>query len=102
MTTEKTPHRWADVLRAIADGEEVQFWHESDQKWVTITITNFNPINNPTYQWRIKPKKQTVWVNVYFEGDLSGGYSSKREANERSAQGRVACVPLTFTEGDGL
>lgn len=107
MTTEKTPHRWTDVLRAIADGEEVQFLSMVlPQEWTTPANDNMNPISHPNHEWRIAPKKQkkhTVWVNVYFGNNNNCFfYTNKDAANFHAGTGRVACVPLTFTEGEGL
>ena len=33
MTTEKTPHKHADILRAIADGTTVQYREDASDKW---------------------------------------------------------------------
>lgn len=100
----KTPHKWADVLRAIADGEEVQYWHSSIEGWLGMENCVFrDPINHADLQWRIAPKKQTVWVNVYHGGAVvENSYSSKQKADASARDFRIACVPLTFTEGDGL
>ena len=48
--------------------------------------------------------KRTVWVNVY-EGDWDAyTASSKKDADENAADGRIACikVELDFEEGEGL
>lgn len=51
-----TPHKHADVLRAIADGKEVQFKHRISHAWVT--PEHVNPISNPEVEWRIKPERK--------------------------------------------
>ena len=52
------------------------------------------------------PDEQTVWVNVYYYGGTSPfvlhGHGSREEADESEASGRIACVPLSFREGEGL
>lgn len=62
---------------------------------------------------------QTFWVNVYRPGSMphhlrgsynphpeplmgSLGYDTKEEADKFACPNRIACVPLTFAEGDGL
>jgi hypothetical protein len=52
----KTPHKHAEVLRAIADGETVQYlirdeWVDRPEKSMTV-----DPITCERMQWRIKPK----------------------------------------------
>lgn len=103
MTTQKTPHRWADVLRAIADGDEVQYRYTDKDTWKTWeSKTEFSPVwCAVAYEWRIAPKKQTVWVNVY-QGWISNQYKTKQEADSDSSRIRIACIPITFTEGEGL
>ena len=56
----------------------------------------------------IRPE-HTVWVNIYAEHLLPsarGWYNvkeSKAMADHESAAGeRIACIPITFREGDGL
>jgi hypothetical protein len=53
----------------------------------------------------VRPRhKRTVWVNVY-EGDWDAyTASSKEDADENAADGRIACikVELDFEEGEGL
>lgn len=45
-----------------------------------------------------KPEKRTIWVNLYPRD----GYASKEMADYYATDSRIACVPVTFTEGDGL
>ena len=53
------------------------------------------------------PEKRTVWVNFYPDechGQAGVSlFSSKEEADKRASnQTRIACVEVTFTEGQGL
>jgi hypothetical protein len=49
-------HKHAEVLRAIADGKEVEFWIP-EGKWLTALYpTQKNPITYPDLEWRIKPE----------------------------------------------
>ena len=49
-----TPHKWADVLRAIADGKAVQV--KLGSEWVTDESGRYSPITQSYLQWRIKPE----------------------------------------------
>lgn len=47
------------------------------------------------------------WANVYRDESaagfaLVGGYTSKEIAGDQSAGNRIACIPITFTEGEGI
>jgi hypothetical protein len=46
------------------------------------------------------PVKHTRWVNIYYPA--AEGYSSKKEANMSASSSRVACIQVTFEEGEGL
>jgi len=54
-----TPHKHAEILKAIADGIEVQVlvsdcWKDID---VSSMDVNFDPLTNHENSWRIKPKE---------------------------------------------
>jgi hypothetical protein len=58
-------HKHAEVLRAIADGKEVEYWYEDE--WQQDSSTN--PITNGHLAWRIKPEPKPPIVedkHVYF------------------------------------
>ena len=57
-----TPHKWADVIKAWADGKEIQYryLHFPDE-WMTANMPNFHMDN---IQWRIKP--ETVKYRRYL------------------------------------
>jgi hypothetical protein len=52
------PHKHADVLRAIADGREVQVY--VNDVWIDVgedaLYTRFDPFCNRAYKWRVKPE----------------------------------------------
>jgi hypothetical protein len=52
------------------------------------------------------PVKHTRWVNMYpnISGTYStvGAYMNKEGANEFARKARVACIEITFEEGEGL
>jgi hypothetical protein len=52
------------------------------------------------------PVKHTGWVNIYCRTGgkytITGDFDSKQVANKVAQRGRVACVEVTFEEGEGL
>lgn len=58
MTTEKKPHKHAEILRAIADGDVVQFREYRDDTWIDRQDDSNapDPITHDFYEWRIKPE----------------------------------------------
>jgi len=48
----------------------------------------------------VAPKKRTIWLNIY--GNEATVHSSSTKADLNARKGRVACVPLTYCEGEGL
>lgn len=96
-------HKHADVLIAIAEGRVVQRLHGT--KWIDeLFAPLINPLSFPDYEWRVKPEPLTVWVNIYHDNDFDPpyGYKTKDEADKRPMHGRIACVQVTYTPGDGL
>ena len=66
-----TPHKHADVLRAIADGEKVQFKDPISGGWFDPAI--YNPIANPELEWRSKPEQKPDAVHTRHVGiDVDG------------------------------
>jgi antitoxin (DNA-binding transcriptional repressor) of toxin-antitoxin stability system len=59
-----TEHKHAEVLRAIADGKEVEM--KIRDRWVATLINApfatdvVNPISSPDFEWRIKPQPPIV------------------------------------------
>ncbi len=56
-------------------------------------------------EWPPEPKKVKGWVNVYKGQDYSAAviFDSKEKADkQRHVPNRIACIPIEFTEGEGL
>ena len=69
-------HRHAAVLRAIADGQEVE-WRGIDAPWIT-GATSINPLGSPDLEWRIKPRVIVIngrEVPEPYRGALKDGVS---------------------------
>ena len=60
----KTPHKWAEVIKAWADGETVQWKHYS-WGWTDITPTQSPDFVCAGYEWRIKPKTVKYRVGLW-------------------------------------
>lgn len=69
-----TPHKHADILRAIADGKEVQFKGEYSGEWLETNHVNLNPITHPALEWRVKPEPKPDVVHdikVWLSGNAN-------------------------------
>lgn len=58
-------------------------------------------------EWSPEPKKVKGWINIYQPyKKCSVVYDSKKKADEYSNEYanhvRIACIPIEFTEGEGL
>ena len=67
-----TLHKHAEILNAIAQGKEVEYYSNSSQQWVKSDLVNLNPISNYQYEWRIKPEKKPdikIYEYAYLKTD---------------------------------
>lgn len=108
-----TPHRWAEVIKAWADGKTVQFRSTviPEYGWQDYCAGQggFGPwYSAETYEWRIKPESQTAWVALsrdgftpamkcFYKADAIAEF--KRQHPNHSID---AVVQVTWTEGEGL
>ena len=103
-----TQHRWAEVIKAWADGKEIQVWSNCNDNWLDWTDTSRVPDFNNSREWRIKPEAKTGWINIYksdYDGIYAGNtiYETKEAApTGRFAAERIAYIQITYTEGEGL
>lgn len=99
-------HKWADVLRAIADGKEVQ-WRNMEYgtvNWQPLCDT-VNPIAYPLLDWRIKPERKAdvVWyINQYVNGSTGVAQKDLRSAlnNRKSNEHCIGTIRVTITHDD--
>ncbi len=116
MQTNK-PHKNADAIKAWADGKTVQFKNYTTKgKWKdfdSVAAGDYLPdFGGDAIEWRVKPEAVTGWLNIYpapegsgFDHYASHVYQTKHGAACRPNIGtgdRIACVPVTYTEGEGL
>lgn len=63
------PHKWAEVIHAIADGRMVQFYDGGE--WIDFDDTYYSPIDSPEHKWRIKSEvKPDVVYYGYVESNM--------------------------------
>jgi len=78
----KTPHKYANVIKAWADGETIQwrnlatpdtksFWNK-DSFWVDCTQNKTPDFNSPRREWRIKPAHYSGKFRVAFYRGVPG------------------------------
>lgn len=112
MSTTNKPHPHAEVIKAWADGKTIQFrltkltplCDDPVGVWTDFT----EPLQLPAvhwqnYEWRIKPEQKTRWINIYkdtFEAALI--YPDKQSAKLNRDRDCIACIEITYTEGEGL
>jgi hypothetical protein len=59
-----TPHEHAEILRAIADGKEVEWFDFRNNEWFPLAYNGRNPITFEHLEWRIKPEKKMLRYRV--------------------------------------
>jgi len=67
-----TPHKHADVIHAIAEGEEVEGFFGMEGTGWRPASTTWNPISYPDADWRIKPQKQVLRYRVAVKQNSEG------------------------------
>lgn len=110
------PHPHAEILRAIADGKEIESrliklgitggvgrW-EDDLSLAAVFARMTSTDTQYRYEFRIKPEIKTGWINLFQNGKeiyTAGIWDTKEEANNCTAT-RIACIPIQYTPGEGL
>lgn len=102
-----TPHKHAEVLRAIADGVQVQYWatwNAAIYEWVDFTEHDMiTPLTHYDLQWRIKPASDLIcYSNVYEQFSFSSWSSREDADNFVAADRRKGLLKLTFDGETGL
>jgi hypothetical protein len=102
-------HKHAAILRAIADGKEIQWCSAAARPgtWIPCSDDTFFYYRSTAgYQFRVKPERISAWLNIYHR--KAWIYATKEAADDASrvdrqyGEGRIACIPVEFNEGDGL
>ena len=78
-------HKHAEVLRAIADGKEVECrpkGYYGNVNWFK-PMDILNPINRPDYEWRIKPEpKPDFKTYLTVRKGYTGNQTERRYASD--------------------
>ena len=45
-------------------------------------------------------EKRSEWINIYPRS--AGGYNTREMANALASENRIACIRVTYTDGEGL
>lgn len=115
-----TPHKYADVIKAWADGKPIQWRIDEESDWKDFNFTNtyyrYPGWNN--HEWRIKPEKKTGWIfiqtnnspvrtksnSVHYPNQFI--YETHDEAMQAFQNNYmsdvVACIQIEYEEGQGL
>lgn len=69
MTIERKPHKWAEVIKAWADGKPIQYKDlRSSDEWVDYEGDGYQipmVFGVSYFEWRVKPE------NIVIEGEVS-------------------------------
>ena len=92
-----TPHKHADIIKAWADGEEIEWRYASKENWEDLTVKH--PVFDAIFEFRIKPKrvKKEGWVNVYSQSSACI-CPTKETADKHAAPHRKACIRIEWEE----
>ena len=93
-------HKWANEIKAWVDDPESVQCRNLDGVWSQIRA-GLGLFDNPNYEFRIKPKKHTGWINIYSHHG-SPQHPSKEAADRGAVAGRIACIQIEYEEGQGL
>ncbi len=85
---------WVVAYKAPDGVETVSAYADGGIYTVSSPNSDFSLINIP--------EKREGWINVYPNKLLSPLLSSKNEAEGYAQQGRIACIHVSFVEGEGL
>ena len=76
------------------DGSKL-YWWELDGSEFSDKMTRI------IHEWK-EPAKGTVWVNVYEDKGSVYAYDNKYDADRMASGARIACIEVSWTEGQGL
>jgi hypothetical protein len=93
------------IIAAFAEGKTIQLLQD---KWEDIDAHNDIGFNCEPSRYRIKPEKKSFWLNIYEHAASTVAHPSKVSADscakDAASYGgkRIACVEVTYEEGQGL
>lgn len=90
--------KYWSVIEAFRNGKSIQVSEPSKNCWADTPYPAFNL----EFDYRVKPEKKEMWVNVYRDAQGCVYHETKRDAEDRVGPGRIACVRVVYEEGEGL
>lgn len=70
MTTERKPHKWAEAIKAWADGKPVQYKNlKVSDEWVDYEVVGDQMpmfFGSSYFEWRVKPENTIVERNIWL------------------------------------
>ena len=68
MTTERKPHKWAEAIKAWADGKPIQFRLKYSACWIDEEFDGGIPLfNYSDREWRVKPEQTIVRALIDYK-----------------------------------
>jgi hypothetical protein len=99
MTPEKA-RKLLPIVQAIADGKKIQIRSSTTSTWKDASLDVAFILEPECY--RIKPQPIERWINLYSDYYNTYGYNSREAADDAADSKRIACIKVTFMEGEGL
>ena len=100
-TTTLTPHKWAEVIHAWADGKDIQYAYcPSSGPWTTYNGVSPN-FHSAGVRWRVappEPKRWSMWLNVYTSGPGVIVTNSREGADKYSSCDRLAVIRFDYEQ----
>jgi hypothetical protein len=107
LSTKQHPH--ADILRAIADGKEIQYQDDASNEWHSFDPSQeMSLLNQNSYvMLRIKPEVKTGWVGIMKSSSdhapVTNIYPTKERLFGAHTAGQLQAIKeITYTPGEGL
>lgn len=87
MGAAMTPHKYAAVIKAWADGAEVQYRTNDHAAWTDWTLVeDYMPSFGTFLQWRVKPAPVKLMYRVALMKDIGSYYFVTIDTHERAAR----------------
>ena len=97
------------VMQAYVDGKEIQvrerFTHKREDAGWADMIPHIPRWDWNSCEYRVKPQVHEYWLNVYPKGVnklFIVSAPTREDADKNSTTARIACIKISFTEGEGL
>ncbi len=63
-------HKHCDVIKAWADGAQIQTRMSVDEKWISWPRQDISPCFHSDVEYRVKPEKKQLWARPYTNKDV--------------------------------